>query len=88
MLGAVRTMIENGEAGIKEGDVKGEISKKQYKDGIQSFKNSSEFNSPDKGAGVYVYEGIVVQINGDGTHEVIKTFGSINDKAKKWLGIF
>jgi len=85
VLGAVRAMVNLGESDIAQEDIKGEISKKEYKEGIGQFKNSTEFK--EKGAGVYVYEGIVVQIENDGTHEIIKTFGSVNDKAKKWFGL-
>ena len=88
VLGAVRSMVDLGEGGIKKDDIRGEISKKKYKDGIDSFKNSTEFNREDKGPGVYVYEGVVIEIDANGKHEIIKTFGSINDKAKKFLGIF
>jgi len=85
VLGAVRAMVNLGESDIAQEDIKGEISKKEYREGIGQFKKSTEFK--EKGAGVYVYEGIVVQIENDGTHEIIKTFGSVNDKAKKWFGL-
>ena len=71
-----------GDKQIGENENRGEINSKKF-DGLKDFLTDKEgFNQ--RGAGVYQLNGMVVRINENGTTEIIKSFGTIDEKTSSW----
>ena len=80
--GGIEWLIEDKQIG--ENENRGEINSKKF-NGLKDFlKDKDGFQK--RGAGVYQLNGMVVRINADGTTEVVKSFGTIDEKTSSWWG--